>query len=174
MVAAAGSRGIKNLISLKQHTSTTSSQNQSTQQACLRKNQSEHAFLIRLSIHGTQRLNCFNLYSAKYTARILHEWNLECSFFTLFTFTTISANSAKITDYGRPMKLFPLKSQIFGLGQIIWADKFWGIWGILGQFISTHFGTVSPLSMFSINQPLFLQKTKPLYPNPKYLFGIGI
>jgi hypothetical protein len=32
---------------------------------------------------------------------------------------------------------------------------------------------VSPLSMFSINQPLFLQKTKPLYQNPKYLFGIG-
>ena len=51
-----------------------------------------------------------------------------------------------------------------------WADKFWGIWGIFGQTISTHFGTVSHLSMFSINQPLFLQKTKPLYPNPKYLF----
>ena len=30
--------------------------------------------------------------------------------------------------------------------------------------MSTHFGTVSPLSMFSINQPLFLQKTMPLYP----------
>ena len=28
--------------------------------------------------------------------------------------------------------------------------------------------------MFSIIQPLFLQKTKPLNPNPKYLFGIGI
>jgi hypothetical protein len=26
----------------------------------------------------------------------------------------------------------------------------------------------------SINQPLFLKKTKPLYPNPKYLFGIRI
>ena len=68
------------------------------------------------------------------------------------------------------------------------ADKFWGIWGIFGQFIRTHFGTVSPLSIFSINQgllelirrnfsspsinqPLFLQKN---YPNPKYLFGIGI
>jgi hypothetical protein len=32
----------------------------------------------------------------------------------------------------------------------------------------------SSLSMFSINQPLFLQKTKPLYPNPKYIFWIGI
>ena len=26
--------------------------------------------------------------------------------------------------------------------------------------------------MFFINQLLFLQKTKPLYPNPKYLFPI--
>ena len=34
--------------------------------------------------------------------------------------------------------------------------------------MKTHFGTVSPLSMFSISEPLFLQKTKPLYPHPKY------
>jgi hypothetical protein len=61
-------------------------------------------------------------------------------------------------DYRRPLKPFSLKSQTFGLGQTIWADKFWGIWGIFGQFISTHFSNVSPLSMFSINQPLFLQK----------------
>ena len=54
------------------------------------------------------------------------------------------------------------------------TDKFWDIWGILGRTISTHFGAVSPFSMFYINQPLFLQKTKPLYPLPKYLFGIGI
>jgi hypothetical protein len=38
-----------------------------------------------------------------------------------------------------------------------WADKFGGI--CIG---------------FSINQPLFLQKTKPLYPNPKYLSETGI
>ena len=30
--------------------------------------------------------------------------------------------------------------------------------GTFGQFVSTHFGTVSPLSTFSNNQPLFLQK----------------
>ena len=30
-----------------------------------------------------------------------------------------------------------------------WADKFWGIFG---RFISTYFGTASPLSMFSMNQ----------------------
>ena len=72
------------------------------------------------------------------------------------------------------MRFFSSKSQTFVLGQTNWADKFWGIWGIFGWIISTHFGTVSPLSMFFIIQPLFLQKTKPLYPNPKYLFGIVI
>ena len=41
-----------------------------------------------------------------------------------------------------------------------WANKL-DIWGIFGRTISTHFGTVSPLSMFSIIQPLFLQKPKP-------------
>ena len=65
--------------------------------------------------------------------------------------------------------LFSSKSQAFGLGQTIWGNL-----GIFGWFISTYFGTVSPLSVFSINQPVFLQKTKPLYPNPKYLFAIGI
>ena len=74
------------------------------------------------------------------------------------------------TDYRRPLKLFFIEIQNFWA----WAGKFWGIWGIFSQTISTHFGTASPLSMFSIIQPLFLQKTKPLYPHPKYLFGIGI
>ena len=32
---------------------------------------------------------------------------------------------------------------------------------------------MSPLSMCSFNQPLFLQKTKPLDPNSKHLFGVG-
>ena len=40
--------------------------------------------------------------------------------------------------------------------------------------ISTRFGTVTPFSMFSINQPLFLQKTKPLYPNPKTYLGVEV
>ena len=44
-----------------------------------------------------------------------------------------------------------------------WADTFWGIWGIFGQLISTHFGTVSPLSMFFINQPLFLKKKSQIF-----------
>jgi hypothetical protein len=69
---------------------------------------------------------------------------------------------------------FLLKFRTFGLGQTNWADKFLGIWGIFSGTISTHFGTVSHLSMSSIRQTLFLQKTKSLYPHPKYLFGIGI
>ena len=55
-----------------------------------------------------------------------------------------------------------------------WVDTLWGIRGIFGQTISTHFGTVSPLAIFSSIQPLFLQKTQPLYPHPIYLFEIGI
>jgi hypothetical protein len=75
------------------------------------------------------------------------------------------------TDYGRPVKPFFIEIQNFWA----WGDKLdKGICGIFSQSISTYFGTVSPLSMFSIIQPLFLQKTKPLYPHPKYLFGIGI
>ena len=55
-----------------------------------------------------------------------------------------------------------------------WAENFGGIWGIFGRTFLTHFGTVSTLSMFSIIQQIFLQKTKPLYLHPKYVFGIGI
>jgi hypothetical protein len=57
------------------------------------------------------------------------------------------------------MKPFFIEIPIFWA----WADNlgryiFFGIWGTFGGFISTHFGTVSPLSMFSIDQQLFLQK----------------
>ena len=70
--------------------------------------------------------------------------------------------------------LFSLKFQTDGLGPSNRADKFWAIWGILDQTVSIHFGAVSPLSMVSIIQSLFLQKPKPLYLHRKYLFGIGI
>ena len=36
--------------------------------------------------------------------------------------------------------------------------NFWAWLDYLGRFFSTHFGTLSLLSMFSINQPLFLEK----------------
>ena len=79
-----------------------------------------------------------------------------------------------VTDYRYQERVFFQKSRTFGLGQTFWAEMFWGFWGIFGRTINTHFGNVSSMSMFSIIQPLFLQKTKPLCPNPKYLFGIGI
>jgi hypothetical protein len=59
------------------------------------------------------------------------------------------------------MKPFFIEIINFWAGQTNWADTFLDIWGIFGQTISTHFGTVS--SFFSIIQPLFLQNTKPLY-----------
>ena len=46
--------------------------------------------------------------------------------------------------------------------------------GVFLANLSAPILVVSPLSMFSIIQPLFLQKAKPLYPHPKYLFWIGI
>ena len=76
-------------------------------------------------------------------------------------------------DYGHTDRAFFQKFLIFGLEQTLWAE-FGDIWGIFGQTISTHFGTLISLSLFSIIQPLFLQKTKPLYPTPKYLFGSGV
>ena len=46
--------------------------------------------------------------------------------------------------------------------------------GIFELLISTHFDTVSPLSMFSkIINHYFYKKNKPFYSNPKYLFGIA-
>ena len=52
---------------------------------------------------------------------------------------------------------------VLGLGRQFGEIKF-GSFGVLSVDLS------APLSMFSINQPLFLQNTKPLYPNLKYLF----
>ena len=60
-------------------------------------------------------------------------------------------SKGQTTDYGCSMKPFSSKSLTFGLRQTNWAYKFWGICGIFGRFISTHFGTVSVLPMFSIN-----------------------
>ena len=71
-------------------------------------------------------------------------------------------------DYGLPMNPFFIKIPNCWLDQTNWVDKYSGIWGIFGQTISTHFGTMSPLSMFFIIQPLLLQKPKP---NISFEFG---
>ena len=76
-------------------------------------------------------------------------------------------------EFEIPFELVSLKSRPFGLGQTNWTDKFWDIWGIFGRTISTHFGTVSPLSLFSFIQPLFLQLS--LYIHiPNIHLGLGL
>ena len=89
----------------------------------------------------------------------IFEWLSKTGFTFSFKFFSYLVNllcwKARTTD--EQWSLLSLKSQTFGLGQTNWADKFWVIWGIFGPTISAHFGTVSPLSMFSIIQPLFLQ-----------------
>ena len=68
--------------------------------------------------------------------------------------------SGMLTDYGRPMKPFFIEFLNFCACADILGSQFCGIWGIFGQLIRTHLGTVSLWSTFSFNQPLFLQKTK--------------
>ena len=60
------------------------------------------------------------------------------------------------------------------LGQKNWANKFWGILGILVQTFGTHFGTLSPLSMFFIIQPIFLQKLDLYIHIPNIYLGLGL
>jgi hypothetical protein len=78
----------------------------------------------------------------------------------------------KNTDCGRPIKPFLIKIQNLGrqIGQINS-----GAFGVFSAKLSASiFVKVRPMSIFSIMQPVFLQKTKPLYPHPKYFFEIGI
>ena len=71
------------------------------------------------------------------------------------------------------MKPFFIKIPNFWAWAAIWADKFWGIWYTFGRFISNHFGTVSPLSMLSINQLIFLQKIGLYILIPNIYLGLG-
>ena len=112
-----------------------------------------------------------------------HSWPIPVSFYFHFWYVTVESwsktdrvfrqiePSKDLALHARTMdaqwSLLLSKSQTFGLGQTILADKFRGIWGIFGRLINTCFVTSSPLFMFSINQPLFLQKTKPLYLHSK-------
>ena len=43
----------------------------------------------------------------------------------------------RTTDNGHPERAFFQRLETFGLGQTIWAEILWGIWGIFGQTIST-------------------------------------
>jgi hypothetical protein len=81
----------------------------------------------------------------------------------LGTENVLSFNMLEITDYGRPMK--PFFIELLGLGKQIGQINFRAFGVISAEIsVSTHFGTESPLSIFSIIQPLYLQKTKSLHP----------
>ena len=86
----------------------------------------------------------YSLQETKYLKPTFHK---QTTFENTYNHTLRTPNEA----------FFSSKSQTFGLGQTIWADKFLGIFE---RFISTHFCTASPLSMFSIIQSLFLKRTK--------------
>ena len=59
------------------------------------------------------------------------------------------------TDDGRPMKLiFHRNPKLLGLGrQFGQMHKFWGIWGIFGRFIITHFQL--PILVLRVPCPFF-------------------
>ena len=57
---------------------------------------------------------------------------------------------------------FHRNPEYLGLGRQIGQIDSWAFGGILGQFISTHFGAVSPLFMFSIN-PTIISKKKLIF-----------
>ena len=63
---------------------------------------------------------------------------------------------------------FHWNPELLGLGRQIG----WGIWGIFGLTV------LAPILVQWVPCPCFplfhYKKTKPLYPHPKYLFGIGI
>ena len=73
------------------------------------------------------------------------------------------------------MKSFFIENKTFCHGQQFGQIHF-GAFGVISVNLSVPIlvHIRSPLSMFCINQPLFLQKTKPVYPNLKNLFGIWV
>ena len=77
------------------------------------------------------------------------------------------------TDYGRPMQPFFIEIQNFWA----WADKL-GRLGRLGYFQPNyqHPFCYSEFLVHVFNCSIIISKKKPepLYPHPKYLFGIGI
>ena len=79
-----------------------------------------------------------------------------------------------VTQHGlrTPNKAFFHKNpKLLGLGRHIGQIKFWAFWVFSHQFINIHFGTVSPLSMFSTIQPL---KKLSLYIHiPNIYLGLG-
>ena len=75
----------------------------------------------------------------------------------------ILSERARTTDTQR--ELF-FENPKLGLGRQIGPNIFWAF----GVFSADLSAPILVLCFPLIYQPLFLQKTKPLHPNPKYLF----
>ena len=76
-----------------------------------------------------------------------------------FSHTAHLATVSKHQGLRTPNEAFLHRNpKLLGLGRQFEQIYVGAFGAIFSQFISTHFGTVSPLSMFSINQPLILQK----------------
>ena len=88
----------------------------------------------------------------------------------IFQWYKLSINYPRTMD--AQWSLFSLKFLTFGLGQTNSAAKFWGVFQ--PNYQHPFWYCESLVHIFYNIQPLFLQKTKPLYPHSKYLFGIGI
>ena len=69
---------------------------------------------------------------------------------------------------------FHPNSKLLGLGRQFGQINFGTFRVISADWTALILVLSVPCPMFSINQPLFLQNTKLLYPHSKYLFGIGI
>ena len=69
-------------------------------------------------------------------------------------------------DYRRPIKPFFIEIQNFS-----WVDQFSGIWGIFCQHPFWYSASLVHVFLYST---MAFYKNQPIYPHPKYLFGIGI
>ena len=77
-----------------------------------------------------------------------------CNYFHCVTNDVLRRHNRPRHGLRTPNKaFFHQNPKLLSLGRI-WADK---IWGIFGQFISTHFVTESPLSMFFKKLRLYIQ-----------------
>ena len=85
----------------------------------------------------------------------------------------IQQNNALLHGLRTPNEaFFHWNTEFLGLGGQIWQINS-GAFGIFSaKLLSASILLRVPCPCFF--QPLFLQKTKPLYPRLKYLFGIGI
>ena len=125
-------------------------------------------FYSTSALVSTKRSNQKLVYESQIKSPII---GIKCRYLFLFFYLFLETRAeilAKILLFYWEIWRNQKEIGTFG-GQTFWAEILWGIWGIFGRTKSTHFGTVKSLSMFSIIQPLFLQKTRVVtnYEGPK-------